>query len=117
MMKTSLLFFIFKAFLSGCLIAGISTLARHSPKWAAFLTALPLVSYLSRIWIYAEHRDLVMLRSYTYDVLIWTLPGLTFFIAAILLFRAGFNFYLTMLLSTTVLAMGVFFFNRLGILK
>ena len=115
--KVANLLFIIKALLSGILIASISTLAKHSPKWAAFLTSLPLVTYLSMIWIYAEHRNLPMLQTYTYDVLIWTLPGLMFFIAAILFFKSGMNFYLVMILATLILALAVLLFSRLGILK
>lgn len=77
-----------KVIISGILIALVSSLAKTFPKWAALLTALPLMTFLSLIWIYVETRDLALLETYTKDVLIWVLPSLIFFIAAIYLFRA-----------------------------
>jgi len=116
-MESQTIFFLVKAVVSGLLIATISSLAKVFPKWAALLTALPLVTYLSLIWIYAENKDLGILEVYTRDVLIWLVPSLFFFIAAIFLFRAKVPFMFTMILSTAVLALGVFVFNRLGLLK
>jgi uncharacterized membrane protein (GlpM family) len=116
-MESQTLLFIVKALVSGLLIAIISSLAKVFPKWAALLTALPLVTYLSLIWIYVENKDLRLLEIYTRDVLIWIIPSVFFFIAAILLFRARVAFALTMVLSTLALTGGVLIFNRLGILK
>ena len=116
-MSGQTLFFIVKVAISGVLIALISTLAKHFPKWAALLTALPLITFLSMIWIYVENKDLAQLESYTKDVLIWTLPSLFFFAAAILLFRARIPFVVSLILSTAALSLGVFIFGKLKILK
>jgi len=116
-MESQPLLFIVKVVVSGLLIAIISSLAKVFPKWAALLTALPLVTYLSLIWIYVENKDLRLLEIYTRDVLIWIIPSVFFFIAAIFMFRARISFTITMALSTLALAAGVFIFNRLGLLK
>ncbi len=111
------LFFIFKATLSGVLIALISSLAKSFPKWAALLTALPLMTFLSLIWIYVETKDLNLLEHYTRDVLLWVLPSLLFFVAAIYFFHLRFPFILSLSLSTLILGVAVFLFQKLGILK
>ena len=116
-MSGQMLFFIVKAALSGLLIALISTLAKYFPKWAALLTALPLITFLSLIWIYLENKDLALLEGYTKDVLIWTIPSLFFFVAAIFLFRARVSFTLSLLLSTAALGVGVFIFEKLKFIK
>jgi len=116
-MGSQSVFFLVKVVISGLLIAAISSLAKAFPKWAALLTALPLMTYLSLIWIYVEHKDLGLLEDYTRDVLIWVLPSLAFFVAAIFLFRARVNFIVTMGLSTVALGAGVVLFEKLGILK
>ncbi|MFO1519143.1 MAG: DUF3147 family protein [bacterium] len=110
-------FFILKAALSGLIIAAITTLAKHSPKGAALLTALPLVTFLSLIWIYVEKRDLNFLADYSWDVLVWTLPSLFFFLAIILLFRAKVPFALSMALSTAALGIGVWVFEKFRWIK
>ena len=110
-------FFIVKVVVSGFLIAVISSLAKTFPKWAALLTALPLVTFLSLIWIYMETKDLALLETYTRDVLIWVLPSFLFLIAAIYLFRARIPFLLTMGISTVALFVGVLIFEKLHLLK
>lgn len=112
-----MLFFLIKAAVSGIIIAAISSLAKTFPKWAALLTALPLMTYLSLFWIYFEKRDLGLLESYTRDVLLWVLPSLVFFVAAVYLFKARVNFFATMAISTAVLFAGVYLFEKTGLLK
>ncbi len=115
-MQTSLLF-ILKVVISGILIACISSLAKTFPKWAALLTALPMMTFLSMIWIYVETKDLALLETYTKDVLIWVLPSFLFLIAAIYLFRAKIPFVLTMGISTAALFIGVLLFEKLHLIK
>lgn len=116
-MSKDVFFFIFKAALSGLIIAAVSTLAKQFPKWAALLTALPLVTFLSLIWIYWETKDLGLLEHYTRDVVLWLIPGLAFFFSLIFLFRAKVPFVLSMAIATAALAAGVMLFNKTGLLK
>jgi hypothetical protein len=116
-MSNATLFFLVKVLTSGLIIAAVSTLAKTFPKWAALLTALPLITFLSLIWIYAENKDLALLERYVHDVVLWLIPGLAFFLSLILLFRARVPFFWSMTLSTGALAGGVLLFNKLGILK
>lgn len=110
------LFFLLKVIISGVLIALVSTMAKHSPRWAALLTALPMMTFLSLIWIYLENRDLALLETYTRDVLLWVLPSLLFFVAAIYLFKWRVPFLLTMGISTVALGIGVWVFQKLHLL-
>lgn len=117
MSKSGLLFFLFKTLVSGGIIALISTIAKHYPKAAALLTALPLMTFLSLIWIYWEHRDLDMLARYTWDVFIWVLPSLVFFLVAFWLFQKHVPFLWSLSLSTLSLFLGVLLFGKWGFLK
>lgn len=110
-------FFILKAIISGVLIASISTLAKTFPKWAALLTALPMMTVLSLIWIYTETKDMALLETYTKDVFLWVIPSLLFFVAAIFLFRAKIPFVPVMILSIAALGLGVLLFEKWGFLK
>jgi len=111
-MSGPILLFILKVLISGLLVALISSLAKVFPKWAAFLTAIPLVTFLSVIWIYWEYRDLPMLERYLWNVFLWTLPMFIFFFAAIFLFRARVPFILSLFVSLLSLGIGVYFFQR-----
>ncbi len=116
-MSGQAVFFITKVVISGILIALISSLAKTYPKWAALLTALPLMTFLSLIWIYVETRDLALLSTYTRDVFFWVLPSLFFFVAAMFLFRMRIPFILSLSLSTLSLFVGVLLFEKLHLLK
>lgn len=114
---SNLSFFIVKTFISGLLIAAISSLAKAYPKGAALLTALPMMTFLSLIWIYWENKDLNLLATYTKDVFLWVIPSLLFFIVAFYLFRARVNFFLSMAFATAALGVGVWLFQKVGVLK
>lgn len=116
-MVSSPLFFWVKVIISGLLIAGISSLAKTFPRWAALLTALPLMTFLALIWIYIETKDLNLLYHYTRDVFFWVLPSLLFFVAAIYLFKMKVPFVWSMMLSCLALYLGVFLFQKMGVLK
>lgn len=113
----SISFFLLKALLSGVMIALISTMAKTLPKLAALLTALPLLTILSLIWIYIETKDMALLSSYTKDVLIWVMPSLLFFVAALYLFKYQVPFYLSILLSIAAMGVGVLIFEKMNLLK
>ena len=116
-MSSETIFFVVKVVLSGLMIAAISSLAKVFPKGAALLTALPLVTFLSLIWIYIETRDLALLEKYTWDVMIWVVPSFLFFIAAFYLFKFRVPFVVSLGISTAVLGFGVWVFEKAGFLK
>ncbi len=112
-----MIFFIFKVVVSGVLIALISSLAKSYPRWAALLTALPLMTYLSLFWIYFENKDLNLLANYTRDVFWWILPSLIFFVVAIFVFRSQINFFVSMGIATIGLFLAVWLFLKTGLIK
>jgi uncharacterized membrane protein (GlpM family) len=116
-MSSQTVFFLVKVVLSGLMIAAISSIAKTFPKWAALLTALPMMTFLSLIWIYVETKDLALLEKYTLDVMIWVIPSFIFFIAAYFLFKGRVPFVVTLGLSTVALAIGVWVFEKVGFLE
>ncbi|MBI2082356.1 MAG: hypothetical protein HYT76_02190 [Deltaproteobacteria bacterium] len=111
-MTSSTIFFTLKVVLSGLLIAAISTLAKSSPKWAAFLTALPFISIISVIWIYTETKDFAVLESYMKNLFIWILPTLVFYLAAIYFFRIRAPFPIALGLSVVILSLSLLLLNK-----
>lgn len=115
-MNTDILFFIFKAVVSGLIIAGISGLAKTQPKWAAFLTALPMMTIMSLIWIYLEQKDLKILQNYTRDVFWYVIPTLSFFASSYYLFKQQTPFWPSMIISLLILFLSVALFKKTGLL-
>ncbi|MBF0493098.1 MAG: DUF3147 family protein [Deltaproteobacteria bacterium] len=116
-MSHDTLFFIFKTIVSGLMIAGISSLVKVQPKWAAFLTALPVMTVLSLVWIYLEQKDLQVLQHYTKDVFLYVLPTLSFFGAAYYLFKHKTPFWLALSIALLILFLSVALFKKFGFLK
>ena len=79
-----------------------SELAKHRTLLGALVVSLPLVSYLSIIWLYAETRDAQRVAAFSWDVLLLVIPSLTLFIALPLLLRK-LSFVPSLLLGTLVM--------------
>ena len=52
-----MLYLLFKAALSGVIVAAISEIARRFPGWGGLLASLPLVSLLAMTWLYVDSGD------------------------------------------------------------
>lgn len=113
----SSLFFWVKVVFSGLLIAGISELAKTSPRLSAFITALPLTSILAIIWIHFEKRDAALLAQYSREVYIWSLPGLVFGLVLVILLHHRYSVWLALLAASSSMALGMYLMHRLGFLS
>ena len=91
-------FFLLKIFLSGCIIALASWLARRDFALAGFLVALPLVSMLSILFAYWETHDMEKINKFAVSILLGVPLSLTFFIPFVL------NKWLKMNFETTYIA-------------
>ena len=77
-----------KLLITAGLIVLASELAKaRQPLLSALFIALPLVSYLSLIWIYYENRDPDQIARYCWDIFWLVLPSLSFFIVFPLLLK------------------------------
>lgn len=88
-----LLFLVFKALLSGLVIAVVSELAQRHKTVASVVHSLPLVSLLAFIWLYLETRDTALIGRHAAGTFWFVLPTLPFFLLLPLLFRQGWAFW------------------------
>jgi F0F1-type ATP synthase assembly protein I len=82
-----------KALVSGLLIAAASEAGRRSPAIGGMLSALPLVSALTLIWLWrggAEPADMI---RYSVSNFWFVLPTLPMFLVIAGLLRAGWGFW------------------------
>lgn len=84
---------LFKALLSGALIALISEIGKRLPTIAALVTALPLVSVLAMILLWWEKPNAGNMAIYARATFWYVLPSLPMFLAISAMLRAGFNFW------------------------
>jgi hypothetical protein len=89
-------FFLLKAILSGLLIAAASTVARRYPGFGALIAALPLVSVLGMIWLWAEKPDAGNMAAHAGATFWYVLPSLPMFLLIPALLRHGVGFWLAL---------------------
>lgn len=77
-----MLFNILKVTISAILIAIITEIAKRSPSFGGILAALPIISFLSLIWLSAQGGTILELIDFTKGV-IMGLPATVFFILGI----------------------------------
>ncbi|MDB6062567.1 MAG: hypothetical protein JWM78_2670 [Verrucomicrobiaceae bacterium] len=84
-------YLLFKYLTTAALIVAISEVAKRSDKLGALLTALPLISVLTLIWLYVEKQPLDKIGDYSSNTFWYVLPTLPLFlIFPFLLERIGF---------------------------
>jgi hypothetical protein len=100
--------FILKVFFSGIIISLASLLSSKKPVLAGFLIALPLMSIISLIFSYMEHKNFEKTIVFAKSILIGVPVSLTFFIPFFFAKSLGLNFYITYILGITFLILGYF---------
>lgn len=111
--------FVFKAVLSGLLIAAVSTIARRSPAAGAVVASLPLISVLGMIWLWRDTHDRARMEAHVGATFWYVLPSLPMFLLIPALLRLGVAFYPALLagcLLTVLLYLGMTWLGpRLGL--
>jgi hypothetical protein len=108
-----------KVAITAIVVVAISELAKRSSFWGALLASLPLTSLLAFVWLYLDSRDAGRVASLSTDIFWLVLPSLPLFLVLPALLRAGWNFWLCLLVSCSVTAACyaamVFGLGKLGI--
>jgi hypothetical protein len=100
-------YLLFKYLTTAAIIVAISEIAKRSDKLGALLTALPLVSVLTLIWLYIEQQPAEKIGNYAYLTFWFVLPTLPMFLLfPFLLARIGFWWALG---TYSAVTMGLFF--------
>jgi hypothetical protein len=86
-------YFVFKAMLSGLLIAAISEIARRSPGVAALVASLPLISILGMIWLWRDTGDAAKIANHAEATFWYVLPSLPMFLLLPWLIRSDIGFW------------------------
>ena len=109
---------IVKYSLTAVVVVLISELAKRSDKLGGFVAALPLVTFLSLIWLYLEKQPNQKIANHAWYTFWYVVPTLPMFLAfPSLLPRLGFWGTLGVSVVITVVCFGVFaiLIRRFGI--
>jgi hypothetical protein len=112
-------YLLFKALISGLLIAVASEVARRWPGWGALIVSLPLVSLLTFIWLWFDTRDPGRIGELSQSTFWFFLPSMPMFLVLPAMLRAGVSFWIALLVAcalTVVLYWGMTLIGpRLGL--
>ena len=100
-------YLIFKAAISGILVALISEAARRSPGWGGLIASLPLVSILALIWLWRDTGDPLRVAALAQSTFWFVLPSLPFFLVLPALMRVGFGFWPS-LAAACIMTLGLY---------
>jgi F0F1-type ATP synthase assembly protein I len=86
-----MLWIISKYLITASLVVFISEVAKRSDKLGGFVAALPLVTFLTLIWLYVEKQPEEKISNHAYYTFWYVIPTLPmFFLFPFLLARLGF---------------------------
>jgi hypothetical protein len=91
-----MIYFIFKAALTGLLAAAISEIARRYPGWGGLVASLPLTSLMAMLWLYRDTGDVEKVAALSTGAMFFIVPSMPMFLAIPLMLRAGVSFLPTM---------------------
>ena len=111
-------FIIIKIFATAIIIVLISEIAKISDKFGALIASLPLITYLTLVWLYVEKQDQEKIANHAYYTFWYVLPTLPMFLLfPILLKNLGFwfAFILSILFTIGLFLIYSQLLKRLGI--
>ncbi|WOF45404.1 DUF3147 family protein [Sphingopyxis indica] len=89
--------FIFRALLSGVIIAAIAWIGRRNAAAAALVASLPLVSLLGIVWLWHDTGDRGRLADHMQATFWYVLPSLPMFLVTPMMLRSGVNFWVALM--------------------
>ena len=98
--------FAFKVIFSGVIIAFASWLSVKKPVLAGFIIALPLMSLISILFSYLEHKDIDKTITFSKSILVGVPTSLTFFIPFFFAKSLGLSFFTTYFIGVIFLICG-----------
>lgn len=121
MYKCVMTYLIFKAVISGVIVAIVSEVARRSPGLGALIASLPLVSILAMIWLWNDTSDAERIATHAEATFWLVLPTMPMFLLVPWLIRSGVQFWtalglgclLTIALYVLVISIGAKFGLRI----
>ncbi len=86
-------YLLFKAALSGAIIAIVSEVARRQPGLGALIASLPLISMLGMIWLWRDRPDAANMAHHSTATFWYVLPSLPMFLLIPALLHRGWSFW------------------------
>lgn len=107
------MYFLFKALLSGVIIAIVTKLSDNFPVGGALVKSLPLTSFLVFFIMKYENKTNTEIAAMSWDILWMVIPSLLLFIILPLMLTRGFSFSLSLISATVVMSLAYLLMFRI----
>lgn len=112
-------YYIIKILVTTILIISISEIAKRSSFMGSLLASVPLISYVSMIWLYIDTNSNEKVASFSTGIFWFAIPSLTLFLLVPFLLKKEVNFYFSLGISTVFMILSyftmIFILNKIGI--
>jgi uncharacterized membrane protein (GlpM family) len=112
-------YLIFKALLSGVIVALVSEVAKRYPGLGGLIASLPLVSILGMVWLWRDTADAERLAAHATATFWFVIPSLPMFLLIPFLLQRGAGFWPALvagaLLTMALYALTVFIGPKFGL--
>ena len=105
-----MVFYLLKLLITGVIIVIITEIAKVNIKLAAVITAMPLVTILSILWMYYEGATNEKIGFYVINTLTYIIPTIPMFIFFPYLLSKT-NFFITLGISIMLIGLSAFLLN------
>jgi hypothetical protein len=105
-----MVFYLLKLVITGVIIVIITEIAKINIKLAAVITAMPLVTILSILWMYYEGATNEKIGVYVINTLTYIIPTIPMFIFFPYLLSKT-NFFITLGISIMLIGLSAFLLN------
>ncbi len=109
------MYYLIKVVITAVMVVLVSEVSKRSSVIAGILASIPLLSFIAIFWMYYENKDLNVIIDFSRAIFWLVIPSLLFFVALPILLKRGFNFYLSMTISASVMIL--FYYLMVLILK
>lgn len=96
--------FLMKTVVSALIIAAVATISKRIPTLGAIIASLPITSMIAIIWLYRDTKDVGKVIDLSISIFWVVVPSVVFFIVLAVLLKRNVNFYLSMTISSAVMA-------------
>jgi hypothetical protein len=115
----SMVYLVFKAAISGIVVAVVSEVAQRRPGLGALIVSLPLVSILAIIWLWRDTGDIARIAAHAEATFWLVLPTLPMFLVFPALLRSGGDFWvglgLSCLLTVALYLVSIWLLPKFGV--
>jgi hypothetical protein len=84
----------------------VSEISKRTSFWGGLIASLPLTSILAIVWLYIDTNDKLKVANLSTNIFWFVIPSLLFFVFFPIFLKMNINFYISMLLSSSITMLG-----------